>query len=164
VTLVPDLPGDLVITTAMYREFEQATVGQPTTIIPSGASLKRVSVGRRRVLVDGTMDQSPHARSASLELHTDGAGAYAFQLYDRASGRRRQAAADTDGPAQQVVDDEAIVLAVLTGPTRLAEHTRDRAAAGGDAVTRAMLVPATSAQSVEIGYARRNSFAERPRP
>jgi hypothetical protein len=161
VTLVPDLPGDFVITTAAYQEFQRTMVGQAVTIIRGGGtSWRRFSVGRRRLLADGSMDQTPLARWASLELHVDGSGAYAFQLYDMASDGRRMRPTDLDEPGQQIVDDESVVAATLTGLLWLAEHARDRAAAGGNAVVRAGLVPSTSAKSVEIGHARRHGIAE----
>jgi Schlafen, AlbA_2 len=77
VTLVPELPGDLAITTASFNEFRQKTIETgPALIVPEQISLHRVRVGRRRFLADGTGDPISLAQGASLELHTDGAGAY----------------------------------------------------------------------------------------
>ena len=161
VTLVPDLPGDMVITTATFEEFQRIIIGTQTAIVSVGVSFRRASVGRRRLLADGTMDNSPLAKFASLELHTDGAGAFGMQLYDVAATRQREAGGT--GPVQQIVDDESIVVGTLSGILRLAQHARDRAGAGGNVVLRAMLVAATAAQSVEIGHTRRGFGDSRSR-
>ena len=52
-----------------------------------------------------------------------------------------------------VVNDEAITIAAVSGLVSLARHARDRAAAGGNAILRATLLPATNAL-VEIGHNR----------
>lgn len=58
--------------------------------------------------------------------------------------------------ANQVVADEAVALSVLTGLTRLARHARDRAAAGGNALIKARILPATGIDAgLQIGHNRR---------
>jgi hypothetical protein len=61
---------------------------------------------------------------------------------------------DPDQPMKQMVNDEWVVVAVLSGLIRLAQHARDRTAAGGNGVVRATLLPARTAESLEIGYSR----------
>jgi hypothetical protein len=161
VTLVPDLPGDMTITTAILEDFQRAVIGTQTAIVSVGVSFRRANVGRRRLLADGTMDNSPLAKFASLELHTDGAGAFGMQLYDVAATSRRNV--EEAGQVHQIVDDESIVVGALSGILRLAQHARDRAGAGGNVILRAMLVGATTAQSVEIGHARRGFGDSRSR-
>ncbi len=88
VTLTPDLPGDTVLTASAFNEFQRTVMGSQTAIVRAGVTYQRASVGRRRLLADGTMDPAvSSARYASLELHTDGAGAYGLQLYDMTSSR-----------------------------------------------------------------------------
>jgi hypothetical protein len=158
VTLVPELPGDLAITTASFNEFRQeiSQTGS-AVIIPAAISLSRVKVGRRRFLADGTGDNSPLAKWASLELHTDGSGAYGLQQPEYA---RQQYGLDPDQAMDQLIDDEWIAVAVLSGLKRLARHARDLTATSGTGVVRATLLPATTANSLEIGSIRPHGFPE----
>ncbi len=160
VSLTPDLPGDLVITTAAFREFQETTMGTQPAIVPVGVSYQRTSVGRRRLLADGTGNDSPLARYTSLELHGDGAGAFGLQLRDMTppdpfNGGRQEDLDTVVTPRHRpyVVNDEAITIAAVSGLVSLARHARDRAAAGGNAILRATLLPATNAL-VEIGHNR----------
>ena len=61
VTLVPDSPGDLSITTASFNyEFRQKTIQTgPALIVPAQISLDRVKVGRRRSAVLVACSASP---------------------------------------------------------------------------------------------------------
>jgi hypothetical protein len=145
VTLLPDVPGDLPITAASSNEFQEATIGTEPAIVPLGINLHRARVGRRRFLADGTSGNSPLAQYASLELHADGAGASGLVLPDFQA--MRMFGQDPPQPMNQVVNDEWIVVAVLSGLARLAQHARDLTAASGNAVVRATLLPATSAES-----------------
>jgi hypothetical protein len=126
-------------------------------LLRAGVTFQRISVGRRRLLADGTMDQSPRAKYSSLELHTDGAGTFGLWMYDMTEGRLT---AGLTKPAHQVLDDELIALAVISALLRLAQHAQDRAAAGGNALLRAALIPASNADSIKIGHARNHGFAE----
>jgi hypothetical protein len=134
-------------------------MGAQTAVVRAGVSFQRIGVGRCRLLADGTMDNSPLAKFGSLELHTDGAGAYGLSLYDMATASRRQAA-PAEGPLRQLLDDEAVAVATLSGLLWLAGHARDRAAAGGNAVVRVTLVPANAAESVELGHTRHHGFPD----
>jgi hypothetical protein len=158
VTLVPELPGDLAITTASFNEFRQKTIETgPALIVPEQISLHRVRVGRRRFLADGTGDPESRAQWASLELHADGAGAYGLYLPDV---RRRGLFGDPEQQVEQLVDDEWIAVAVLSGLLRLAQHARDLTAASGNGVVRATLLPATTAHSLQIGHRRFHGVPE----
>jgi len=156
--LVPDLPGDFLITTASFDEFQRVTMDtDPAMLLRAGVTFQRISVGRRSLLADGTMDQSPLAKYSSLELHTDGAGTFGLWMYDMTEGRYTAALTK---PPHQMLDDELIALAVVSGLLRLAQHARDRAAAGGNALVRATLLPASNADSIEIGHARDHGFPQ----
>jgi hypothetical protein len=61
---------------------------------------------------------------------------------------------------EQLVDDEWIAVAVLSGLVRLAQHARDLTAASGNGVVRATLLPATTAYSLEIGHRRFHGIPE----
>jgi len=119
---------------------------------------QRDSVGLRRLLADGALNEQL-ARAVSIELHTDGTGVYALQLYDIGSERSGLRGDDT-GPADQIVEDELIATGVTSGLIRLAQHARDRAGAGGNAVIRAVLTPARTSSSLRIGHTRRHGMPE----
>jgi Putative DNA-binding domain len=149
VTLVPDLPGDLAISTDVHQSFQQQMMGSSSAIVNYGTHYLRANVGRRRLLADGTGTGSPLVRWVSIELHTDGAGAYGLQVADL-NLRGRQEVPNLP----QLADDESIVIAVLSGLLQLARHARDRTAAGGNVVVRAQLLPVPGGQPIAIGYSR----------
>jgi hypothetical protein len=157
VSLVPDVPGDFPITTANFDEFMPATLLTNPAIVQYGVSLSRARVGRRRLLADGTLDNSPLARYASLELHTDGAGTYGLNLVNL---NQRRPGLSASEPVQQILSDEAIVIVIISGLLRTAQHARDRTAASGNAVVRATLLPLPGADSTEIGYDRPHGHVE----
>ncbi len=81
VSLVPDLAGELVIDQAALNAARTELMGRQPLIMPTGAHWLRISIGRRRLLADGTRDNSRMARYLSTDLHDDGAGAFgAFVL------------------------------------------------------------------------------------
>jgi hypothetical protein len=89
VALVPDLPGDFPITTGTFDEFQRTTQDTDTSILGRfGVTFQRIGVGRRRLLADGTMNQSSLASYLSVEVHSDGAGTYGLWLYDMTQSPR----------------------------------------------------------------------------
>jgi len=162
VTLVPDLAGDLRITSAFVRDFREQTLNREAwTVTPRGVSFRKAQVGHRRLLADGSMSDSPRANWVSAEYHADGAGAYGLRVADL---RERASVSLTtpDEPAEknELLDDVMIAAAVLTGLIRLARHARDRAAAGGTALVRAQLLPSLDAAGIGIGHTRFHGFPE----
>ncbi|MEP7247901.1 MAG: ATP-binding protein [Gammaproteobacteria bacterium] len=153
VTMVPDLAGSLDITYALQQEFQAQTVGQSTLDIVGGGytTFQRTRVGSRRLLADGGSHGSTKATWASADYHSDGSGAYSHALPDLL--QRRRAESEPPESNTQVVDDESIVIGVLTGLRRLALHARDRTAAGGNALVRASLLPRLG-WPLEIGHTR----------
>jgi hypothetical protein len=136
VTLVPDLPGDLALSRDVFQSFERQIIGSPAAVVDVGAHFQRSNIGRRRLLADGTMNDSPLARWVAVELHTDGAGIYGLMVPDLNMPNRG------DVPElPRLALDESIVVAILSGLLHLARHARDRTAAGGNAVVRAQLLP-----------------------
>jgi hypothetical protein len=97
-------------------------------------------VGRRRLLANGSRDHASLARWASLELHSDGSGVYGLQVADLAERQRREwlgTATENEEPSVRLVDDESIVVGILSGLLTLAQHAVDRAATGGGVLVRA---------------------------
>ncbi|MFI7661782.1 helix-turn-helix domain-containing protein [Micromonospora parva] len=152
VSLVPDLPGELILGYEALRAFEHEVRAEHPTILYQGVSISRVRVGTRRLLAHGTRGNSPMAEYISLELHTDGSGVFAVHLQDLA--RQRMPQLPDDEPRPQLVADEAIALGIMSGLYRLGQHARDRAAAGGGALVRAQLFPVTAERPTGIGHVR----------
>jgi hypothetical protein len=150
VTLAPKLPGDLFITSETHREFTDQITAEPATITSADPRFRRASVGPRRPLADGTMDNSPLAKWVSLDLHTDGSGAYGVCVLDLMQ-QRRQMHGQEGEPELRMIHDEALVIAVLSGLLHLARQARDRAAAGGAALVRAQIYPVSPQRPAELG-------------
>jgi len=160
VSLVPDLAGDLVINRDAYLAFQRQVVNKRPTVVDTGLSTTRARVASRRLLADGTTDNSPHARWVLLELHADGSGVCGLRVGDLAE-RHRSQQPPTDGePRQQLIDDESIAVAILSGLLNLAQHARDRAAAGGNALVRAQVVPVSEDRPTHVGHTRGFGLAE----
>lgn len=156
VSLVPDVSGDLAISQKAYRDFQQAIV-QTRVGLFNGSTYTRAWTGRRRLLADGSRHDSPLARWGSLDLHTDGAGVYAIPVADLTKHREQWMQPDEDSdrrPPVQLVDDESVVIGILSGLFRLAEHARDRAAVGGSVLLRAQLHPVSPERPTQIGHTR----------
>ncbi len=81
VTLVPDLPGDFVISQAVYSAFQHEMMTTPVRLFAESTVFTRCSTGRRRLVADGSMNM-PLARYGALDLYTDGAGVYAANVFD----------------------------------------------------------------------------------
>jgi hypothetical protein len=159
VSLVPDMPGDLSINGDVFAMFQQRIRDQSATVVPAGANFRRASVGRRRLLADGTMGESPQAKWASIELHTDGSGVCAMCVFDVMEGR--MVAPPQDGePVLRRVHVENLVIAVMSGLLLLAQHARDQAAAGGNALIRAQIFPISAERPIGLGWVDRFSFPE----
>jgi hypothetical protein len=119
VSLVPDIPGDLPITGEVFTTFQQQITSQPATVVPTDVRALRASVGRRRLLADGTRDDSPLAKWISFELHTDGSGVFAICVLDLIKDRPGQDAAG-DEPRPQRLQDEGCAVPKLAPCSELA--------------------------------------------
>ena len=118
-----------------------------------GVTFQRTFVGRRRLIADGG-NQDVTTKNVSAEFHSDGAGTYSLDLWDLHANVRAQVG-DANSSIKQLVSDEPIVVSVLTGLHRLAVHARDKAAAGGNALVRAHILPAVDVPyGLEIGHTR----------
>ncbi|MFC0504958.1 helix-turn-helix domain-containing protein [Micromonospora costi] len=153
VSLVPDLPGEMALTQDAFRAWEvEVRTGWPT-VTNEGVGINRTRVGRRRLLADGTSNYEAHSRFISMELHTDGSGVFSIAVPNL--NRRR----DEERPAPgdlltryQVLPDEAISSAIVSGLRQLGRHARDRAAAGGTALIRAQVFPVGKHWPTTIGH------------
>lgn len=107
----------------------------------------RVSIGRRRLLADGTRDDSREARYLATELRDDGAGVFsAFVLSPGSLGGDDNPYV----PHVQMINDESVVNGILSGLRFLAFHARERAGAGGNALIRAQFHPVGRQHPLEL--------------
>jgi hypothetical protein len=152
VSLVPDLAGSLVINQAALSAARSELTGRQPLIMPTGLAWMRVSIGRRRILADGSMDNNyRRARFLSADLHDDGAGVFAAYVLGQ---RPPQGAPESSQPETRQINDELVANGILSGLRFLARHARDRAAAGGNALIRAQLYPVGGQQPLGLTYSR----------
>ncbi|WP_345529458.1 ATP-binding protein [Nocardioides endophyticus] len=160
VTLVPDVAGDLALTTESVHRFRESILNQEAwSVTPMSVRFQRADVGWRRLRADGsTSEDASRAQSSrwvSIELHADGCGSYALQVPDL---RERSQSVPEIRHEATLINDESLVAAVLTGLTRLGRHAEDAAASGGCIVgTRVLSEDLKS--GVAIGHVRRG-FAQ----
>jgi hypothetical protein len=157
VSLVPDVPGDFIIARDAFERFRQGIVGQNAMLLSNSITFLRANVGQRRFLADGggVSDEHPIARWASVELHTDGSGVYVVRVAALSRPHR------SDDDRTLLIDDEWIALGIVSGLLRLAQHARDRAAAGGNVLVRVQLVIAGSnPQLLRIAHTRQFGLAD----
>jgi Schlafen, AlbA_2 len=159
VSLVPDMPGDISITGEVFATFRRHIMSEPATVVDTAIRALRVSVGRRRLLADGTMDDSLLAKWISFELHTDGSGVFSMCILDLRQGRPGESLGE-DGPRPQLLQDEGIVIAVMSGLLQLAQHARGRAAAGGNALVRVHVFPVSAMRPTGLGHNRFHGFPD----
>jgi Putative DNA-binding domain len=147
VSMVPDLPGELVLDQATLRAAKSELIdGRPQLFSP-GLRWMHIGIGRQRLLADGSGDNSRFARYLSADLHADGTGVYsAFVLKQGASASQF----DTNDPPVRRVADESLVDGLLSGLRFLAQHARDRTAASGNALVRAQLYPVSPQQPLAL--------------
>ena len=159
VSLVPDMAGNFAVNSGSFIAFRQEVIGESATVVPSGARFRRASVGRRRLIADGTMDSSAAASWLLLELHADGSGVCCISLVDRTQGA--SPLADAGQPAVPRIHVEDMVVAVISGLLQLGRHARDRAAAGGSAIVRAQIYPVAPDQQAVLVNTRDVGFNDR---
>lgn len=153
ISLVPDLPGDLELTHALRQEFSQEILQKDVRIcVRIGISFMRAHVGRRRLFADGSRSGDQKSAWAAAEFHCDGAGAFAQYVPDLLA---ESSTPDRSTSKEQMVSDEGLTLAVMSGLHHLGVHARDRAATAGRALVRATLLPSDSC-FLEVGHNRRH--------
>lgn len=153
VTATPAVPGFFQLDQSAYREFEARVRSQDGwEVSPRSIHFHRVRAARKRLSADGGTD-TVEADWVLAQFHTDGAGAYALRLPDM-NRRVRRERPDEAKDIHALIDDESLVLALLTGLLRVGQHAHERAAASGEALLRARLVPARTVHGNEIGHSR----------
>ncbi|WP_349876291.1 RNA-binding domain-containing protein [Micromonospora sp. HUAS YX12] len=158
VSLVPDLPGDLQIDSATFRRFEAEFLNRPVTQPQFyGRTFQRTRVGRRRLCADASLRDGADLTRAVVELHSDGSGVFAFELYDesqRSSEWQRVGAdgesVDDGATSTHLIADVQLALTVFSAVATLAEHATTRSYAGGNATFHARLVAASPERSIAI--------------
>lgn len=158
VSLVPDLPGDLQIDFATFRRFEAEFLNRPVTQPDFYArTFQRTRVGRRRLCADASLRDGPELHRAVVELHSDGSGAYAFELYDESQRSSEWQRVGAGGPSADdgitpthSIADVQLALTVFSAVAMLAEHAATRSYAGGNATFHARLVTASPERPIAI--------------
>jgi|JI6StandDraft_1071083.scaffolds.fasta_scaffold07285_6 hypothetical protein len=135
VSLVPDLPGDLEVDQAVFDRFQGETLGRSAWDIPGlvHTTFNRAQVGLRMLTADGG-HETP-ARWASAVFYSDGAASYSLVL---ASSVKLVTIGGQD--EYETFGGEALAVGTMTALRRAAQHARDRAGAGGNALIRAKIV------------------------
>lgn len=151
VTLVPDMSGDFTLDTAALRVFRQEVLNEDLLVVPRGVSVRYATVGSRRLIAHGGSEPAK-AKWLACELHQSGAGSFAAIAANRAD-LSRPGQVDENTTVSRI-EDEDLVLDVWSGLRFLAQHARDRAAAGGAATVRATIVPVTAELPAELRHPR----------
>lgn len=156
VTLVPDLPGNFVISQAVYSAFQREVATRSVRLFATSTPFHRTSTGRRRLLADASLN-TPLARYGALDVHTDGAGVYATNVFDLSSQGPSWDTPEEAPLRAKLISDDILVIGILSGLLYLAQHARDRAATGGGALLRAQLYPISEERPIQIGHGDRFS-------
>ncbi|OIQ94669.1 divergent AAA domain protein [mine drainage metagenome] len=150
VSLVPDLPGECLITDDSFAAFERWISTRRLTPFDNTRVFYNATVGQGRMVADDTNTATlTLARSAATELHTDGAGVLALRLWDISISGMNQ---EDDG--NRIVSDEYLAATIIGALSLLAEHARDRAQTSGTAAVRAVIAPAPTASQTSLGQGR----------
>ncbi|WP_405144365.1 ATP-binding protein [Sphaerisporangium sp. NBC_01403] len=129
VSLVPDLPGDLILDSDRVRAIQEATRQEVVMVGAFTPTFDDVTVAHRRLIAEAGAG-TPYAIRA--ELHTDGAGTFAVHPTGMSPS-------SGDNFKVGVLDAE-IVARTASALRYLARHARDRAGANGSALLRVMLI------------------------
>ncbi|MEU9412365.1 ATP-binding protein [Streptomyces sp. NPDC048281] len=129
VALAPEVPGDMVIDSDRFTQYSREIETTELYLGQGHTMFGRPSVGPRRLIAtEGTGD-----RAARAELHRDGSGAIGLALHTHES-------LAGDFVDLQVAEPGEVVYQLLCALPFLADHARDRAAASGTALVKAVLV------------------------
>ncbi|MGV9775397.1 AlbA family DNA-binding domain-containing protein [Streptosporangium sp. NPDC003464] len=129
VSLVPDLPGDMIVDGAIVDRVRRQAEHEVVMLGAFNRTFQEVSVGHRRIIAESGPGT---AQAVRAELHTDGAGTFALHP---------QAICPSSGEAVKVgIVDAEIASRTVSALRYLARHARDRAGATGSALLRVMLV------------------------
>jgi hypothetical protein len=165
VTLVPDMPGDLMIGYAAVEAAQREYVSTFPMIMRATFSWYRADVAPNYLMLSGSPDSPGGSKWLAADLHSDGSGIFAVNAIDIAG---RGQSEDPGAPAGDLwVHDEEIVNGILSGLRFLARHARDHAGAGGEALIRAQVHEPGDGRTIRLSGRRDNPFTEgmgRPLP
>ena len=157
VTLAADLPGDMMVDRQTLAEFRQQAVSMSPMITRSeGYTLRRVTVGQRRLIADDSMNSAGSPNSIRVELHGDGSGVFAMRIMDLREHLPMRQPGDAKG-----ISDEQVVYGLLSALRYLALHARDRAHAGGNATLKARILPTGPLASLQLFQVHPRGFINR---
>lgn len=137
VSLVPGVPGELLIDQAALHAVQGELVNASPMVLPPSLSWTNVRVGQG-CLFGGDSVGTAVGRNIAAVLHHDGAGVFALNARD---GRKPM---QGSGSSARWLHDERAVNGILTGLRFLSRHALERAAAGGNALVRVYLDPQSS--------------------
>lgn len=149
VSLVPDLPGDMVVNWDTFTAFSLAHERTDPVLLSNGSNAwKRIMPGPRCLLLDRTVqvELGEMAEGVAAELHTDGAGVFALWVPDL----NRELREETDRSLPCRIAELWLMVTVLSGLRFLAHYARDYAYAGGDALIRAAICNPSQGRRVEL--------------
>ncbi len=130
VALVPEIPGEMIVNASTFERYRVELLGADLYLGQGHRVFGYATVGARRLIAQ----ESRGDHGARAELHRDGSAALVLPLYTYQSKTR------SDEVDLQFVELGEVVYKLLCALPFLAGHARDRAAAGGTAVVRAVLV------------------------
>jgi hypothetical protein len=139
VAAVPDVAGDLQITTPIYQAFERQWLGRSAWAFgprKDSVHIAHCRVGFGKLHADDGWEKAPGIVNRALaEFHTDGAGIHALALiYATPRGGT--------GQIFVVIPRYQLLFGIVLGLQELGLHARDRAAASGSITVTASLTPA----------------------
>nr|BFE79457.1 hypothetical protein GCM10020093_020580 [Planobispora longispora] len=132
VTLVPDLPGDLLMDGYTVQAFRERTADDVAMIGAFTPTFHEVGVAHRRLIAEAGAETPLAVRA---ELYTDGSGTFSVHP-------QRLSPPSKETYRVRVLDAE-LVVRTASALRYLARHARDRAGVNGAALLRVMLVADT---------------------
>ncbi|GAA1022093.1 hypothetical protein Aple_064600 [Acrocarpospora pleiomorpha] len=136
VSLVPDLPGDMVVNWDTFTAFKRGFGSEDPVLLTNGwNSWERIAPGPRCLILDtgARLEYDERVEGQTAQLYADGAGVFAMHQPDLNARARLDGRGD-DLPCR--LGELSLMVAVLSGVRFLARYARDYAYAGGDALIR----------------------------
>ncbi|MFF0249914.1 AlbA family DNA-binding domain-containing protein [Streptosporangium sandarakinum] len=152
VSLVPDLPGDMVVNWDTFAAFKREFGSHDPVLFTGGwDSWERIVPGPRCLMLDTGVDPQggDQVERRTAQLYTDGSGVFALHQRD-ANERTRLDGRGDQSPC--CLGELALMISLLSGVRFLARYARDSAYAGGDALIR-VRVGDSNPVGMELGTA-----------